>query len=128
MYNEVYLTARNGIYGNTSSNYAVGQVYNGVNSYMVFRTFTHFSLPGMIACSACTLYVNGSSDNSTTDFTIHVYGARLYKPTLTGDDFKNFSNWAASGTYDSSKVMNNAWHFHPRIPRHGTKSCLIQQD
>jgi hypothetical protein len=110
MYNEVYLTARNGIYGNTSSNYAVGQVYNGVNSYMVFRTFTHFSLPGMIACSACTLYVNGSSDNSTTDFTIHVYGARLYKPTLTGDDFKNFSNWAASGTYDSSKVMNNAWH------------------
>lgn len=108
-----YLNVRNGNGSSgspiTSSVIAIGQVYSDPN-YTMYRSYIHFAIPEMIASSACTLYANGGGDFTDTDWTLHIYGARKYRSVLTKDDWVNFSNWAASGTYDSSKVMNESWH------------------
>jgi hypothetical protein len=110
--NATYLTARNSTTsdGVDNATLTVGQDYYA-SAFGVYRSFLSFPIASNAAtATACTLFVHGIADYSTTEFTIHLYGARKYKPTLTTADFQNFSNWAASGTYDSSKVMNVPWH------------------
>lgn len=104
-----YLDARNATSGLASATIsAVGQ--KPAAEFGIYRLFYRFPLPEMVSCSACTLFINGNSNSSTTDFAIHVYGANAVRPTIANDDFIKFDGWQASGTYDSTNVMNLPWH------------------
>ena len=108
--NSVYLTARNGA-GN--DNYAgflnVGQVFSGSN-HNIDRAFLGIpGIPGMVSASACTLFVDGYTDASDTDFDIYIVGARAWKSALSNDDFTRFNGWAASGSYTGA-VLNTSWN------------------
>ncbi len=107
-YGADYITGRN----LTTSNVAIQHNYFGyqVAGKVTCREFMNFPLSmSMSSCDACTLYVDGY-DDTTVDFGVHIYGARKSRSTYTTEDYSNFSNWAASGAYDSSKVLNNTWH------------------
>lgn len=93
----------------TASQYEVGRSFS-TPLYTECRSYLHFAIPSMKAALSCTLYVNGSVDQSDTDFGIQLYGARLYKPTFTVNDWVNFSNHGGAATpWDSTKVLNLTW-------------------
>ncbi len=109
--NATYLTARNTA---TASQVAVGELLmvgqrNAAGTYYVKRSFMAFPISGMSACTACTLYVNGDDDYSTTDFNICLFGANSYRSTLTGADFSKFDGWAAGGAYSGTR-LNDVWN------------------
>lgn len=108
--NSVYLTARNGA-GNDSYSYYlnVGQVFTGSN-YNIDRAFIGIpGIPGMVSASACTLFVDGYTNASDTDFDLYIVGARAWKSTLSSGDFPHFNGWVSSGTYTGT-VLNNTWN------------------
>ena len=108
--NANYLTGRNSTSGNDASpNYIeAGQNYSTPN-YYYHRGILNFAIPGMSSCSACTLYVDGAFDESTTDFNVNIYGANAARPTLTTADFSKFNGWQSSGAYTGT-VLNNTWN------------------
>jgi hypothetical protein len=103
-----YLTARNGAGSGTDADLDGGALISGQylsgSDYLVIRGFVCFpAIPaGMITATACTLYVDGRTDLSVTDFDIDVLGARSWKSVLTIADFTHFNGWAASGNYSGT--------------------------
>jgi hypothetical protein len=109
-----YVTGRDGTTGSaTAGAYAwVGADSTTGGQFNIFRSFFSFpiGMPGIVAASACTLYVYGAYDGSTTDFGIHLKGARSYRSVLENADFPRFNGHTASGEYDTTKVLNATWH------------------
>ena len=103
-----YTTARDATSGveALTNGFIIGQ--DNTSYYTVYRSFLNFSIPNMSTCSACTLYLYYSTDQSTIDFNINVYGATAYGTTLTTADFSLFNGWKSSGAYDGT-VLNNTW-------------------
>lgn len=96
---------------NISTNlWSVGQWYRtDTTDYYVFRNFISFPIPGLTTVEACTLFVNGYQNNSTTDFEIYIHGATAYSPELSGADFLNFDG-QQSGAAHNGIVLNNTWN------------------
>lgn len=100
-----YLTARNATTGFQASNqyHATGQ-YLG---FYVTRSFMMFTIPTMTALSAASLFLNGRSDGSTTDFELDIYESTY--AALSETRFDEFDGWAASGAYTGTR-LNNTWN------------------
>ncbi len=107
--NAVYLTARNATTGiGVESTFDTGQ--QGPGTFFVWRSFFAFpigALTGTVA--ACSLYVDGHTDGSTTDFNIYLLNASGYKSEKTTADFDQFDGWQASGAYNGT-ILNNTWN------------------
>jgi len=104
-----YSTARDAESGTAVSDYLeVGQYY-GVPDYFVNRSFLTFPIPVLWSVSACSLYVNGRTDNSTTDFLIYIHGANSYGPTLNNNDFPMFHG-RNTGQSHNGTVLNDTWN------------------
>jgi hypothetical protein len=109
--NDTYQNIRD--YENTVAAYytelAAGQWYNTANtSYYVFRGFASFPIPALYSVAACTLYVNGETNWSTTDFEIYLLTSE-YGSTLQGMDFLEFDG-QQSGSAHTGTVLNNTWN------------------
>jgi hypothetical protein len=106
--NATYLTQRNGAtaYDIQAALVEAGQKAGNFESYRSFMAFTGF--PAMISVSACTLYCEGYSNASTTDFNVNLFGANSYKSALTTADFSKFDGWVSSGAYTGT-VLNETW-------------------
>ena len=99
-----YTTARDtddGISARTDS-WWIGQ---RVTNFSMFRAFSAFVIPRMISVSSCTLYVNGSADNSTTDFLIYIYGAQEYKSILAVEDYSHFDGRQTAANHDGERLI-----------------------
>jgi len=104
-----YSTARDAESGTSGSDYLeVGQYY-GVPDYFVIRSFLTFPIPVLWSVSACSLYVNGKTNNSTTDFNIYIHGADSYGPTLDNNDFSRFHG-RNTGQPHNGTVLNDSWN------------------
>ncbi len=102
-----YLTVHNATTGTVSAvTYRVGQ--NKIaTTYYIYRNFFNFTIPAMVQCLACTLFVEGHTDSSTyNEFTVCVMGARAAHPTLVSGDYINYDGHA---TYDSTNALGK-WH------------------
>lgn len=93
--------------GIATSNMRVGQSISG--GFTLYRSFTLFVIPEMTTCSACTLYVDGQSDASTTDFEVYVV-AGTQGSTIESTDFPAVDGWATGGNLYTGSVMNDTWN------------------
>ena len=107
--NVTYATARDAASGTLVGTLSVGQD-STTSGYTVYRTWITFPLPEkMKTVSACTLYIYGSADHSTTDFEIYIHGANSYRPVLEDADYDIFDGRVAAGS-DTGAVLNNVWN------------------
>lgn len=109
-----YSVIRSQIVGYTSTTlFRAGQrddgYHDGARHYSIYRGFVSFPVPEMMDALACTLFVNGHSDDSEADFDIWVVGAEAYGPAIDGGDFKRFDGWQSSGTYTPTR-LNDSWN------------------
>ena len=107
---DTYSNIRNAVTGTGAgfeSTMYIGQNISG-SLRLVSRTFISIPLSDLGVCDACTLYIDGARDGSVTDFNVNIYGARLYKSTLTATDFSHFNGWQSSGAYNGV-ILNDAW-------------------
>ena len=102
-----YLTARNQTYGSLTATNNIGQ-FIGFGTSRTFMFFPLTSLTGATVL-ACSLYADGLTDYSTTDFTIDVLAAPTSKSVYTTADFINFDGWQTSGTYTGT-ILSNTWN------------------
>ena len=83
----------------------VGQY--GLGGSTVFRSTLVFQdLPAMTACTACTLYVDGTTDASETDFAIHLYTAAEASPDKGNDDYSKFDGRQTGGAHTGTSISN----------------------
>lgn len=103
-----YATARNAATATDTGphQFTVGQ--NVPTGKRVWRSYMNFAIPYMSSCSACSLYLRGATNQSTTDFYVDIYGARSYKSTLTTADFQHFDGYN-SGAF-SGTMLNVPWN------------------
>lgn len=103
---EVYDTARNAVTGSGTWNTTVqiGQVL----SDNIYRSFFSFAIPDMSALTATSMFLEGNSDLSTTDFEIYIHTSTYSNP-LVVEDFDLFAGHQASGAYNGT-VLNNTWN------------------
>jgi len=109
---ETYATVRDTSQGNSVSTnlLSVGQWYRtDTTDYYVFRSFASFVIPAMDSAQACTLYVNGYQNNSTTDFEIYIHGAEAYGPEIGSRDYSKFNGRQTGAAHDGT-VLNNTWN------------------
>jgi hypothetical protein len=104
-----YLDARNAAGNASGTDISIGQMRNATPTYGIWRSFLCFpSIPAMVSVSACTLYTDGASDHSTTDFNINIVGANAWKSVIETADFTRFNGWASSGAYTGT-ILNDEW-------------------
>jgi hypothetical protein len=94
--NATYTTARNATTGtDASADCTIGQD----TGYIIYRSFVRIpTLPEMSSVSACTLYCNGSLDQSVTDFNVQIYSS-YHGNAVTTADFASF-NGRQTGAFD----------------------------
>lgn len=102
-----YATARDTVTGGSAAttNLAIGQALSG--DYYVYRSFASFVLPSMESVTACTLYVNGDIDNSTTDFEVYIHTSTY--TAIQVADYELFDGRQAAGVHNGS-ILNNTWN------------------
>lgn len=102
-----YATARNTADGNgtDTTNLYVGQK---TSEAQVYRSFLSFPIPSLESADACTLYINGATDASTTDFIIYINLADNYNTIGTGD-YDAFDGWT-SGSAHTGTILNDSWN------------------
>lgn len=108
---DTYSNVRNSTTGSGATAYPL-YIDNDLISagrYVVSRSFMAFPIPLMATISACSLYVDGNSNSSDTDFNVNIYGARSYRSTVTTADFNKFNGWASSGAYGGT-ILNDTWN------------------
>jgi|GEM_PF-1427388 len=96
----------------TGTNYAatlpsIGQFYSPT-AYDVYRAFLSFAIPDMATVTSASLFLNGASDSSTTDFDIYFHTS-TYTGFANGNDFDLFDGHQASGAYNGT-ILNNTWN------------------
>lgn len=115
MYAEPYATTRDNASASNPSHsvLGVGQFKSYLdenNHYTVMRAALAFpSIPEMSDASACTLYVDGSSDQSNTDFIVYVFGAEAIGSTFEAADYARF-NGRRVGTTHNGTQLNASWN------------------
>ncbi len=85
----------------------VGQNYSAPDR-TVYRSFASFAIPNMSAISAASLFLDGLTDNSTTDFEIYIVTSTYSNP-LVKEDFDVFDGHQ-TGEADNGTVLNSAWN------------------
>ena len=106
-----YSAVRDTTAGYTNANMvSVGQTKQSETFYSVKHSFFQFPLPELMSSVlACTLYVYGSDNQSTTDFEIYIHGANAYRPLLANPDYINF-NGRRTGQAHNGTVLNDTWN------------------
>lgn len=102
----VYVTARD----LTTANNAVNTTLNNIgqtNNYWVMRPFFSFAIPAMGSCTAGSLFLEGGTDASTTNFGIYLHTATYSNPLAVGD-FASFNGHQTSGAYTGT-ILNDTW-------------------
>lgn len=89
-----------------ATSFTMGQNYT--TNYYVFRAFASFVLSAMSSLSAASLFLNGRTDESTTDFGIYLLTSTYSNPLVVAD-FDQFDGWQASGAYNGT-VLNDTWN------------------
>ncbi len=81
------------------------------SSYTFYRSFLTLPIPltqdSVYAVTGVSLFLNGGTDHSKTDFQIYVVGAEAYGPTLTTADVNQFDGWQAIRPYNGT-VLNDS--------------------
>lgn len=107
-----YATARDGAGLNgTTTALIVGQYWTDPN-YRVRRTQVFFDLSGIpetATATACTLFMTGSGDASTTDFSIDILSALASGKTQELTDHIYFDGRVIGGSHTGTK-LNDAWN------------------
>lgn len=84
----------------------VGQLY--ADTYNIYRGFFKITVPALSSVVACSLYVDGSSDQSTTDYGIYLLTAGSY-----GEFDKNayvMFDGRQIGSAHTGSILNNTWN------------------
>lgn len=76
--------------------------------HTVYRSFLTFALPSIHEVLAETLYVDGKSDVSTTDFGIYIHTSTYSTPIATTD--YDLFNGRKAGTSHTGAILNNTWN------------------
>ncbi|HDY90271.1 MAG TPA: fibronectin type III domain-containing protein [bacterium] len=104
--NATYLTSRNNQTASNQDFFLVGQALG----FIIRRSFTTFpGLPAIATVSACSLYLEGNSNSSTTDFEIYIFTSTYQAPGTASGDFDSFDGWETSGTYTGT-ILNEVWN------------------
>jgi len=103
--NGTYVTARDAVTGDAvyTTILGVGQI----TDFTVMRNFFSFAIPDMTTLTSASLFLEGNSDNSTTDFEIYIHAATQSTP-LVKEDFDLFDGHQASGAYNGTP-LTDAW-------------------
>jgi len=105
--NATYATARDATSGTYLSPNWVGQD-SSASGYGVYRSWLQFPTPSVMkAATACTLFVYGYSNQSTTDFKTYLFGANAYRPTLEEADFDQFNGRQAAARHDGVTIADS---------------------
>lgn len=105
---DTYTNVRDAATGGTAQTSQIGVGQNVIVSYYIFRGFASFAIPDMSACTACSLFLEGKEDNSTTDFGVYIHTSTYSNP-ITEGDYDLFDGHQASGIYNGT-VLNNTWN------------------
>jgi len=108
VYDEVYATARNDGPNPevlTTQN-TVGQSASG--NFYLWRDFLSFVLPEMTAVTSVSLFLDGVSNSSDTDFDIYIFTSTYTNPLEVGD-WGLFDGHQATGAYNGT-ILNDAWN------------------
>jgi len=84
--------------------FLIGQL----TGFSVMRADASFIIPELAAVSACSLFVDGSSNGSTDDFDVYILSS-TYGPTLTTADYNEFDGWVSGGAHTGT-VLNDTWN------------------
>ena len=76
--------------------------------YAVYRGFMTFAIPALTTADACTLYIDGDFNGSTTDFEIYLHTASNYG-TLDVLDYIKFDGRTVGSAHTGS-ILNNTWN------------------
>lgn len=108
VYDEVYATARNdGPNPNVSTTQnTVGQSSSG--NFYLWRDFLSFVLPEMTEVTSVSLFLDGISNSSGTDFNVFIHTSTYTDPLEVGD-WGLFDGHQASGAYDGVG-LNESWN------------------
>lgn len=105
-----YAAARDASSGTSGTNdLRVGQTKIDEATFRIYRSFLSFNIPYMQSVSACTLFVNGNYDFSSTDFNIYIVGAGNYAPTLDNGDFSHFDGRVTGGNDTGTLFSTLGW-------------------
>ena len=104
--NATYTTARNAAAGDATDGgyFQVGQT----TDYYVIRSFASFAIPEMTSLTSASLFLEGQSDSSVTDFDVYILTSTYSNPLVLGD-FDLFDGHQASGAYNGT-VLNDTWN------------------
>jgi len=104
--NADYATARNATTGDYIGvlNLYVGQY----DQDLIHRFFITIVIPDITTLTAASLFLNGSNDESTTDFDIYIHISTCNTPVDIGD-FDLFDGHQASGAYNGT-ILNDTWN------------------
>jgi len=108
VYDEVYATARNDGPNpevSTTQN-SVGQTASG--NFYLWRLFASFVLPEMTTVTSVSLFLDGVSNSSDTDFDVYVFTSTYTDPLEVGD-WGLFDGHQATGAYNGT-ILNDTWN------------------
>ena len=83
---------------------AIGQRGLG-GTFQVMRAFLVFAIPEASAVSACTLSLDGSSDESDTEFVLMMFAAPTALPTLEEEDYSHFDGRQTAGAHNGTNLI-----------------------
>jgi hypothetical protein len=103
-----YAAARDAATGTESTlSIQVGQNFSTPN-YTIYRGFLSFPIGDITSVSFAKIYLDGNTDNSTTDLEVYVLGS-TYGPTLAGGDYIAFDGRQTGGAHTGT-VLNETWN------------------
>lgn len=99
-----YALSRDASAGDGASTIQIGQI----NGWYVMRSFVLFGLPSLTAVTSASMFLEGLSNHSDTDFDIYIHTSTQHNPIVV-EDFDLFDGRQTAAPHNGT-ILNDTWN------------------